>query len=78
MHHGCGSASPSPVFSNIGACLLGARDNPSLIALKRATIVVIAASAAPEAVAMRPCSPRRWTNHSSGGIEHGPMTMAVR
>jgi len=58
--------------------LLGARDKPWLIALKRATIAVIAASTAPEAVAMRPCSPMRWTNHSSGGIEHGPMTIAVK
>ena len=43
-----------------------------------ATIAVIPANTVPVAVAMRPRSPRRLTNHSSGGIEHGPMTIAVR
>ena len=62
----------------VRACFLGARDKPSLIALKRDTIVVIAAIVAPDAAAIRPRSPRRWTNHSSGVIEHGPMTIAVR
>jgi hypothetical protein len=42
VHQGCGNALPSLVFSKIGACLSGAVERPSLIALKRATIAVIA------------------------------------
>ena len=78
MHQGCGSAIPSSVFSKIGACLAGAVERPSLIALKRATIAVIAVSVLPPAVAMRPRSPSRSTNHSWGGMEHGPTTIAVK
>ena len=53
-------------------------DKPSLIALKRPTIAVRAASVVPDALAIWPSSPSRSTNHSSGGIDRGPITIAVR
>lgn len=52
---------PSSNLSKIGACCLGAVERPSLTALKRVTIAVMAASIWPDAVAMRPRSPSRST-----------------
>ena len=78
MHQRFGTARPSSVFRNIGARRGGFVDSPSLIALNRARIDVIAASIVPEATAILPRAPQRSSNHSSGGIERGAMTMAVR
>ena len=46
-------------FRKIGACCGGSADSPSLIALKRATIDVIAASIVPDATAILPRLPKQ-------------------
>ena len=78
MHQGPANTTPSSVRWKIGAYFDGVVDRISPIALNRAAIAMMASSRLPCAVAILPFSPSRSKNHSCGGIEHGPTTMAAR